>query len=346
MRLKNKEDLLNVIHNKDARNILDTISSETKITTTITSPPYYDMKDYDSDNQVGYGQTYDDYLNDLQSIFAGVYKITEEDGTLWIIIDTFKRNNQVVPLPFDLSNKLKEVGWLLQDVIIWKKDKTVPWSTNGFMQRKFEANLFLEINSNQKNVPSQVQQEIELMISPFSTIAIGKRIMLGLNKSGPLGNLIEQFWYEKGKIKTASIVSFGLRPLIKIEDLKAKDSIYALWSHPDKHNLKKKDNKEFELLDEYVEFSTEKVRDLLIALKTNLSVEQWKTYSPSNPKGLLSVTFINGILNVLRLLIQNNKVSTTHYYKLKLADIGKFDFKQFKSSQYRKMGETIYNKYF
>ena len=43
---------------------------------------------------------------------------------------------------------------------------------------KFEANLFLEINSNQTNVKSQLKQEIELMISPFSPVAIGKRILL------------------------------------------------------------------------------------------------------------------------------------------------------------------------
>lgn len=116
MKLKTAKKTLNVIYNQDARNILDTIDSNTKVTTTITSPPYYDMKDYDSDNQVGYGQTYEDYLNDLKSIFTGVFEITEQKGTLWIIIDTFKRNNQVITLPFDLSNKLKEIGWLLQDV--------------------------------------------------------------------------------------------------------------------------------------------------------------------------------------------------------------------------------------
>lgn len=166
MKLKTVKKSLNVIYNRDARKILDTISSETKITTTITSPPYYDMKDYDSDNQVGYGQTYEDYLNDLKSIFAGVFEITEENGTLWIIVDTFKRNNQVITLPFDLSNKLKEIGWLLQDVIIWKKDKTVPWSTNGFMQRKFEYILFfsktINYKSNKDNVrvfdPSQLKK--------------------------------------------------------------------------------------------------------------------------------------------------------------------------------------------
>ena len=101
---------INIVHNKDARSILKFIPPEIKVRTTITSPPYYDMKDYDSDNQIGYGQTYENYLEDLKSIFSSVYKITEEDGSLWIIIDTFKRNSQVVTLPFDLSDKIKEVG--------------------------------------------------------------------------------------------------------------------------------------------------------------------------------------------------------------------------------------------
>lgn len=211
---------------------------------------------------------------------------------------------------------------------------------------KFEANLFLEINANQSNASSQLKQEIELMINPMSSIAISKRILLGLNKSGPLGNLIEQYWYEKGKLKTASIVSYGLRPLVKIEDIKAKDSIFSIWNNGEKGKLKKKDNEEFALLTKYIEFSIEKIRDLLIAFKAKLLPEQWRTYSTSNPNGILSVTFINGILNTLRLLIENDKVTTSDRYIAQLDSIDKFNFKKYKSSQYRKMGEDIYNKYF
>lgn len=150
MKLSSNVANIDVVHNEDARRILEVVDPNIKIATTITSPPYYDMKDYESDNQVGYGQTYDAYLSDLKSIFEGVYKVTKEDGTLWIIIDTFKRNNQVVTLPFDLADKLKEIGWLLQDIIIWKKDKTVPWSNSGFMQRKFEYILFFTKSTNYK----------------------------------------------------------------------------------------------------------------------------------------------------------------------------------------------------
>ncbi len=134
--------IINRILNNDSRRMSEIISNDIRIQTTITSPPYYDMKDYGVDGQVGFGQKYDDYLNDLKSIFAHVFDYTKEDGTLWIIIDTFKRDNSVVTLPFDLVQKLKEVGWLLQEIIIWKKDKTVPWSSKGFMQRKFEYILF------------------------------------------------------------------------------------------------------------------------------------------------------------------------------------------------------------
>lgn len=157
MQLETKNNKINTVYNIDARKILETIPLETKISTTITSPPYYDMKDYQVENQIGYGQTYDEYLNDLKSIFESIYNITNDDGSLWIVIDTFKRDNQVVTLPFDLSNKLKDIGWLLQDIIIWKKDKTVPWSTNGFMQRKFEYILFLTKSSKFKSNKDKIR---------------------------------------------------------------------------------------------------------------------------------------------------------------------------------------------
>ena len=221
-----------------------------------------------------------------------------------------------------------------------------PKNVSAKKKLDFEAKLFLEINNNQKNVPSHVVQEIQVLTNPFSTVAIGKKILVKLNQNGPLSNVIEQYWYEKGKLKTASIVSYGLKPLIKIEDLKARDSLFYLWANSNKNKLKSKNNDDFDLLTEYIEFSSEKIRDLLVALKANLNSEKWKTYTPGTKDGLLSVSFINGILNVLRLLIENNKVDTIENYKIKLEHINLFNFRQFKSSQYRKLGQKIYNDYF
>ncbi len=125
------------VHNIDAR-LINTVIDDKIVDVTITSPPYFDLKDYGSDKQIGFGQEYEEYLNDLKIVFKNVYDVTKETGTLWVIIDAYRRDGEVVPLPFDFSNKIKEVGWKLQEIIVWKKDKTVPWAHKGQMRSIFE----------------------------------------------------------------------------------------------------------------------------------------------------------------------------------------------------------------
>ena len=145
------DNIKSQIFNIDSRKISEVMPSGQMIQTTISSPPYYDMKDYGPDGQVGFGQTYSDYLDDITDIFKQVLEHTVEDGTLWIIVDTFKRENGIVLLPYDIADRLKKVGWILQNIIIWKKDKTVPWASGGFVQRKFEYILFFSKNSKYKS---------------------------------------------------------------------------------------------------------------------------------------------------------------------------------------------------
>lgn len=182
----NELNFLNKIYNIDSRLIIETLPEEIRVQTTITSPPYYDMKDYGSDNQVGYGQDYSTYLEDLKKIFEGVFKITKDDGTLWIIIDTFKRNNQVITLPFDLADKLKQCGWLLQDVIIWKKDKTLPWSSNGFMQKKFEYILLFSKSSKYKSNKDSVRL--------FDTTQLKQWWIKYPERYNPKGKALDEIW--------------------------------------------------------------------------------------------------------------------------------------------------------
>ncbi len=133
------------IHNLDARKI-NSVLTEKIVDVTITSPPYFDMKDYGSENQIGYGQQFDEYLEDIKKVFKNVYNITKETGSLWIVIDTFKKEDKIIPLPFRVADKLDEIGWKLQDIIIWNKDKTVPWVRKGQTKNKFEYILFFVKN--------------------------------------------------------------------------------------------------------------------------------------------------------------------------------------------------------
>lgn len=68
---------------------------------------------------------------------------------------------------------------------------------------------------------------------------------------------------------------------------------------------------------------------------------------PSDKKGLLSITFINGFLNLLRFIIEREgKLYTSQDYIRRLKGIKCFSFREYKTSHYRKMGEDLYNKVF
>ena len=125
------------VHIGDAR-LLSKQLPEDSVDVTITSPPYFDLKDYGSPNQIGFGQNYADYLADLRSVFTEVFRATKPSGSLWVIVDSFRKNQEVVPLPFDLAAELKGAGWSLRDVIIWKKERTLPWTHKGTTRKIFE----------------------------------------------------------------------------------------------------------------------------------------------------------------------------------------------------------------
>lgn len=210
---------------------------------------------------------------------------------------------------------------------------------------KFEANLFLEINANQKKVEQRIQQEIQMQTMPFSNVAIGKCILNILNEHGPLVNLIEIYTFEKGKIRTSSIVSFGLKPLIKMDMFK-NDTFYRIWDNDKKRNLLNPESQDYSLLNEYTKFCAYKISEVLSAFKACLDSTMWKPYNAKTSTGILTVTFINGVLNLIRLLIENNKLSDIETYRRQLYSINDFDLKQYKSSQYRRMGEDLYKKFF
>ena len=56
------------------------------VQTCITSPPYYGLRDYGIEGQIGLESTPDEYITKLVSVFKQVHRILKNDGTLWINI--------------------------------------------------------------------------------------------------------------------------------------------------------------------------------------------------------------------------------------------------------------------
>ncbi len=163
------------VHQGDARRLellLSRHSSARKplLTTTITSPPYGGLKNYGHRDQIGFGQRHDEYLLDMRRVFRALHTHTKRDGSLWVVADTLRQRRpegEVWPiklLPFELAREAEGEKWLLREIIIWLKDKTLPWSSRGRMRNSFEyILLFVKSDRFKYNVerlrePSDLEQ--------------------------------------------------------------------------------------------------------------------------------------------------------------------------------------------
>ena len=150
------------LHRKDARKLSEDVPSNT-VDVTITSPPYYDLKDYEFDEQIGYGQDYQkEYLRDLQSVFGAIFRATNRTGSLWVVVDSFSRSGKLVPLPFDMAQRAEAEGWQLTNTLIWNKTRTLPWTGKGQLRSVFEHILFFTKSKQYKFYVNRIREPAEL----------------------------------------------------------------------------------------------------------------------------------------------------------------------------------------
>lgn len=160
----------------DAGTLLDSIPDGT-FQTTITSPPYWSLRDYGIEGQIGVEQSFDDYLDELVAVFDQVSRVTRDDGTLWLNIgDAYtsggrtwrapdKKNpiramevrpptpaglkpKDLIGVPWKLAFALQEAGWYLRADLIWHKPNCQPESVKDRPTRAHEY-LFLFSKSEQ-----------------------------------------------------------------------------------------------------------------------------------------------------------------------------------------------------
>jgi DNA modification methylase len=133
----------------------------------ISSPPYFDLLNYnDNKDQIGHGQkNYDEYLETVCKVYQDCYDISLPNATFWLVVDTFKKNKEVTLFPFDIVNKLKVKStktWKLRDIVIWDKDKNLPWGGIGNFKNQYEYILFFTKNKDFKFNIDRVREITDL----------------------------------------------------------------------------------------------------------------------------------------------------------------------------------------
>ena len=126
----------------DVRTALSSIAEGT-VQTCITSPPYWGLRDYGHEGQLGLESTSDEYVLNMVSVFQQVWRVLAEDGTLWLNLgDSYGSKKQLSGLPWRIALALQSAGWCLRQDIIWAKPNPMPESVTDRCTKAHEY-LFL-----------------------------------------------------------------------------------------------------------------------------------------------------------------------------------------------------------
>ena len=154
----------NQIITGDALTVLRTMEAES-VDMCVTSPPYYNLRDYGIEGQLGHEETPEEYVEKMTEIFREVRRILRKDGTLWVVIgDSYAtssgpqaprntRNSQghtpkrvpegyklkdLIGIPWMVAFALRADGWYLRQDIIWNKTNCMPESVRDRCTRSHE----------------------------------------------------------------------------------------------------------------------------------------------------------------------------------------------------------------
>jgi hypothetical protein len=303
----------------------------------VTSPPYNIRKIYERSAKL----TFEQYIEWLDSVIGALIDTLPKHGSICWQVGTFVKDGEVFSY-YEGGKDETAISLLRIQQNLLVTGVIYPQGISRTDRAKFEATLFLEINATQTNARSELKQAIGVLLRPFSQDSIARQIVNSLNDRSALGGHFERYFFDKGKIKTTTIVSYGVKPLIK---LSGEDSLFKVWKESNKQGLI--DAPTEKLAQAYIQFCSSEINIFISAIKASVAADRWT--ADQKVKGrMLTTTIINGFIVCLRLLVEHQKLHAFEWYKAKFgaSDLNKFPFSKYKSSQYGSLGQDMYKAYF
>ena len=218
--------------------------SERSVQTCVTSPPYWGLRDYGQDGQIGLEATPDEYVARLVEVFRGVRRVLRDDGTLWLnlgdsyhgggggnygnglsvaskhgqhltnvrnhldLSDAGIKPKDLVGIPWRVAFALQADGWYLRSDIIWHKPNPMPESVTDRPTKSHEY-VFLLAKSSRYYYDAEAIREHDSGIHAGNGFAgrLEHRISGGLASGGT-----QEPWQAGGGRNARSVWTITTKP--------------------------------------------------------------------------------------------------------------------------------------
>ena len=169
---------LNKIYQGDALEVLKTFPDES-VDCAITSPPYWNLRDYGTAGQLGLESTFQEYVAKLCDIFDEVKRVLKKEGTCWVKFgDTYSGNKEgktdakvssylgdttkgihkkatiqekcLCQIPSRFAIEMTNRGWILRNRLVWHKPNAMPSSVDDRFTVDYE-DVFFFVKSKKYN---------------------------------------------------------------------------------------------------------------------------------------------------------------------------------------------------
>ena len=219
-----------------------------KAQTCVTSPPYFGLRDYGHDEQIGLEETPEEYIKAMVEVFRCVWDVLEDDGTLWLNIgdsycnsngfaraspeyqregrnnmpandrkldklhETGLKTKDLIGIPWMLAFALRSDGWYLRQDIIWHKPNPMPESVSDRCTKAHEY-IFLMSKSQKYYYDADAISE--------------PSVHYGSDKRSDMGNIR----YE-GKRTQGDAASNGQQSFVTVNENRNKRSVWTVTTKP------------------------------------------------------------------------------------------------------------------
>ncbi len=146
----------------------------------ITSPPYWQLKDYGASNQIGFNDSYEDYINNLNLVWKECFRVLNDGCRLCINIgDQFARSvyygrYKIIPIRTEIIKFCETIGFDYMGAIIWQKATTMnttggatimgsfPYPRNGIIKLDYEFILIFKKSGDAPIVSREIKEKSKM----------------------------------------------------------------------------------------------------------------------------------------------------------------------------------------